>query len=178
MPAYMRLGYSKTTFLPPLLLLSMAAVFLVAMANVLMSLDLVATVFAGVVAFILVLFVGVSPFLASHEIAQGSIILRQGWLFKAKIPLSEVSRIEEVENGPLRTGVFFELRGSSLYVTTQRHRLIMLRLRNPRRFGYALGKRADRVYFDTTEHTRAVRALSEMLTPASPARASASRASV
>jgi hypothetical protein len=66
-----------------------------------------------------------------------------------------------VDRGPTRTGVFFEVVGKALYVTTQRNDLIVVSLKHPQRFGFALGKKASRVYFDTLDKNLVLRRLAD-----------------
>ena len=170
MPVPVRLRYQKVSFVPMLALLLTAGIFLDLLAMTLLGLDLLSSLLALLVISVLVLVLGLSPFLTDHFIEDDVLVLRQGWYFKAMIPLSDISEVLEVEKGPLRTGVFFDIRGSSLYVTTQRTRLILLQLKQPRRFGYALGKKADKVHFDTLEHRKALALLQSRIIPASPGR--------
>lgn len=102
---------------------------------------------------------GVSPLLTSHELAEGVLILRQGWYFRAEVPISDIRSAERLERGPARTGVFFRLLTATLFVTSRRTDLIELQLRRKRPFRWALGKKADRVVFDVEETDAMLRAL-------------------
>jgi len=102
---------------------------------------------------------GVSPLLTSHEVGDGMLVLRQGWYFRAEMPLNDIMSVARVERGPTRTGVFFRLLDATLYVTSRRDDLIEVRLRSKRPFGWALGKRADRVVFDAENASAMVQAI-------------------
>jgi hypothetical protein len=66
-----------------------------------------------------------------------------------------------IPRGPARTGVYFSLRSSTLYVTTRRNDLIEVQLRSGRRFPWAWGKRADHVIFDAIDTGALMRAIEE-----------------
>ena len=171
--ALARLRYRKAAFLSTLILLFIALTFL----NVLFGMTIFkdpAVIIAAVLVSAIVLFVlGISPFLTDHMLTDSNLELRQGWYFRASIPLSNIGSIQVLEKGPRRTGVFFEVVGKALYVTTQRNGLFVVSLREPQRFGFALGKKASRVYFDTIDRNIVLRKLEEkFLTPSNPARSS------
>jgi hypothetical protein len=118
-----------------------------------------------------VLVIGVSPLLTDHWLDDRELVLRQGWYFRAHIPIQEIRRIEVVDNGPMRTGVFFDVLGTGLYVTTQRHDLILVQLKSKKRFSMAWWKRADRLYFDTLDKSIFLRQMAAKgIIPANQAR--------
>ena len=169
MPA-VRLRYNKRAFYPILILLIVALAFFNLAFDLLISVDLLSGLVAAAVSIVFLVVIGLSPILTDHELTADTLNLRQGWMFRASIPLSEIAKVTPVEKGPLRTGVFFDVLGTSLYVTTQRHGLLLLELRQRRRFTYALGKRANKVYFDTLDQARFLSELERRRpTPASPA---------
>jgi hypothetical protein len=160
------LRYRKTTFFSTLVLLCAALVFLNIFFGLTFFKDPVILMVAILASLALLIIVGVSPFLTHHTLSDADIHLRQGWYFRAIVPLSNIERIQVVERGPTRTGVFFEVVGKALYVTTQRTDLILLSLKQPQRFGFAWGKKAGRVYFDTLDKNVLLRRLAEKaLTP-------------
>ena len=110
---------------------------------------------------IVLIIMGISPLLTSHEVGDGMLILRQGWYFRAEVPLKDIKSVSRIERGPARTGVFFRLLDTSLYITSRRDDLIEVRLRSKRPFGWALGKRADRVVFDAENASAKVRAIGD-----------------
>jgi membrane protein YdbS with pleckstrin-like domain len=169
MPA-VRLRYNKRAFYPTFILLVVALAFFNLAFDLLISVDLLSGLVAAAVSIVFLVVIGLSPILTDHELTADTLTLRQGWMFRASIPLSEILKVTPVEKGPLRTGVFFDVLGTSLYVTTQRHSLLLLELQQRRRFTYALGKRANKVYFDTLDQTRFLSELERRRpTPASPA---------
>jgi hypothetical protein len=160
------LRYRKTTFFSTLVLLCIALTFLNIFFSLTFFKDPAILIIAILVSAAMLIVVGVSPFLTHHTISSTDIELRQGWYFRAIIPLSNIEFIQIVERGPMRTGVFFEVVGKALYVTTQRNDLILLSLRQPQRFGFAWGKKAGRVYFDTLDkHVLLRRLADKALTP-------------
>ena len=166
------LRYSKGAFLPTLILLLIGMIFLNLFVSLSFGFDAVSALLAALASAILVLTVGISPLLTDHVLTDDQLVLRQGWLFRSFIPREEVLSIGILETGPRRTGVFFDFKGTTVYVTTQRHNLIRLKLRNPRRFNWALGKKTDQVVFDTLDQRAFVRAMEPKaeITPANPDR--------
>jgi hypothetical protein len=104
---------------------------------------------------------GISPLLTSHEVGDGTLVLRQGWYFRAEVPIKDIRIVARIDRGPARTGVFFKLLDATLYVTSRRDDLIEARLRSKRTFGWALGKRADRVVFDAENALAMVQAIKD-----------------
>jgi hypothetical protein len=170
--AEVRLNYSKATFVPNLLLSIVGLGLLDAFAILTFSFDLVSQFTILLVSIFVVLVLGISPFLTYHRVEEGELTLRQGWYFKAVIPLHDIVSVEELEKGRTRTGVFFDLRGSELYVTTQRRGLLVIKLAEPRRFALALGKKVDKIVFDTTDRRDLGRAFGDRFIPASQDRSS------
>ncbi len=119
------------------------------------------------VTLLLMFVVGLSPLFTDHELTDRELILRQGLLFKAVVPLRDIRGVKEIDKGPAKTGVFFEYRGSAIHVTSQRSNLILIELRTPRRFRWALAKKADKIYFDCIDHSVMARMLNERIIPAS-----------
>lgn len=104
---------------------------------------------------------GVSPLMTTHELADGMLVLRQGWYFKAEVPVAEIRSAERLPRGPARTGVFFRLTSSTLFVTSRSTDLVEMRLKSKRSFGWALGKKADRVIFDVEDTDALLRVLKD-----------------
>ncbi|QLH75256.1 MAG: hypothetical protein HPY73_07270 [Methanomassiliicoccales archaeon] len=130
---------------------------------------------AALIALAAVVIYGVVPMFTYHYIEDGTLVLRQGLFFRGRVPLSNIREVERVERGPWRTGVLFNLRGARLYVTTRRNDLIMLKLTYRQRFGSVFGKGVDTIIFDCVDIERALRALSETVTPANRSLWSADR---
>ncbi len=166
--------YSRKSFFLDLLMVLAAGAVLLVLLGVSTGYDIL-TVSIGLAVELLVIFLlGVTPLLTYHEIRGDKLILRQGWYFKAEIPLTRIKSVEMMEKGPIRTGVFFRILQSTLFVTSKRHDLIVLKLKEKQRFGWALGKRADTVIFDAMGSERFLRAVEESsaVTRANPGRAS------
>jgi hypothetical protein len=123
---------------------------------------------ATILCFVCVVVYGIVPMFTFHRIEDGALVLSQGIFFNGRIPISEIVSVEVVDKGPFRTGVFFNVRGAVLYVTTRRHDLLVIRLMRRRRFGFAFGKSVDTIIFDCLETKKARELLSKELTPSSP----------
>jgi len=147
------LRYNKRAFFPMLLILIIAILFLNIFFDLTFLEDPIFMVIAGLVSSLVVLVIGISPLLTDHSLDETDLMLRQGWYFRARIQIREIKKVEVVDNGPMRTGVFFDILGTALYVTTQRHDLLLVQLKGRKRFSMAWWKRADHIYFDTLDKT-------------------------
>jgi membrane protein YdbS with pleckstrin-like domain len=161
-------AYSRKSFSMDFIIISMSAIIIIALLAFTANLDTLSIIAGVLVVAVVLLVLGVSPLLTEHQILGDKIVLRQGWYFKAEIPIKNIKRIEMVERGPLRTGVFFRLFQSTLFVTSKRYDLIMLELKEKRRFGWALGKKADKIMFDVLKSERFLRAIEDIRTSLSP----------
>ena len=159
--ANLRLRYRKTTFLGNLVLLFFALFLLNALFDLTFFKDIGTALAAAAVSGILLIVLGLSPFFADHALTSTELILRQGWYFRAVIPLPNIERIQLVDRGPLRTGVFFPIASDALYVTAQRNDLVLVTLKKAQRFALALGKKASLVYFDTMDKSALLKAMTD-----------------
>jgi hypothetical protein len=150
--------YSKRAFLPNLVLYLFAS-----LSVLLIVLSTPVDPLLGALIMLLLLSVtlllGASPFLTDHELHDDRLVLRQGWYFRAVIPLDNIADARMVEAGPRKIGVSFRMNGPVIGVTTRKRQFIEIRLRTPQRFAWAWGKRADRVFFDTVDDQRLVERL-------------------
>ena len=140
--------YSKKAFLPNLiLLLAFAAVILI----ILLTTPADPILGAGVMILVglAIMVLGISPYLTDHELREDTLILRQGWYFKAEIPRKNIRAARLSTWGPRKIGISFDVLSPTVRVTTRRHEVIELELHCPQSFIWALGRRADRVVFDT-----------------------------
>ena len=150
-------------------------VFLVALAFVmplafmgLVGTDLIILTALMVLVSALILVLGISPLLTVHSLSGEELVLRQGWYFRARIPLGNISSVRRLDSGPRRTGVFFRMLRASMFVTNRRNDLLELELKEPQRFPWALNKRAERVIFDTSDNRAFLRSLERRgVTPSS-----------
>lgn len=156
---YSKRSFVINTFLIGALVVTITVLLLFAGVG---SLYLATISLLGTLSFLIL---GISPLLTDHEILDGELILRQGWYFRGSIPLSEITGVSLVPKGPTRTGVFFKVMASTLFVTSRRIDLVEVDLRSKRGFRWALGKKADRVVFDVLERDALVRALESGLLP-------------
>jgi hypothetical protein len=115
---------------------------------------------AGVLALAAFLY-AVSPLLAEHWLTRSRLILRQGWYFRAIIPLSEIQDAGPAEVGSPALGIHRPLGQPTLYVTGSRNGLVVVRLVSPRRFWQSFGLSASEIVFDVAEREVFLRALEE-----------------
>lgn len=142
-----------------------AAIVLIAVLLVLASfIDVgLAALFLLFLAALYFLF-AVSPLFTTHWLTRSRIILRQGWYFRAILPLSEVVSLEPVDElrpGSTPLGIHRPLGQSTLYVTGGRAGLVVVRLAEPRRFWQAFGLRADEIIFDVADRDGFLTAVEE-----------------
>lgn len=111
----------------------------------------------------LIVFVA-SPLRTAHWLTRSRLILRQGWYFRAIIPLSSIESAgpaEDIRPGRVPLGIHRPLNRLTLYVTCGRSGLITLRLSEPRRFWQSLGLLANEIVFDVREPERFLGAMRE-----------------
>lgn len=132
----------------------------------------------AVVAAYVVVF-GVTPILTGHWLTRSRVILRQGWYFRAIVPMSDIVSLGTPEDGFLGQvplGIHRPLVRPVLYVTGGHQGLVVLRLRRARRFWQAFGLMAREIVFDVDDRTRFLEAFEErrrLLAPVEPERADA-----
>lgn len=162
-------AYSKRSFMVNMAFLG-GLILLTSFVLLLTGTDVVYLVAILLLELALFLVLGLSPLFTEHEIQDGMLVLRQGWYFKARVPLREIRKVNRLLRGPARTGVFFRLLTSTLFVTTQRTDLIEVELQKKHAFGWALGKKADRIVFDVEEPGALIKVLegSGSLSPVKP----------
>jgi len=121
------------------------------------------------VALIAVLFVlhlavvGLSPVLTNHELLRSRVILRQGWYFKAIIPLDHAESIGPWD-GEAKYGLRLSLGRRTLFVVGSGQNLVSIRLRAPRRFSQVLFLQAREIVFDVDDRDRFLAAVEERVT--------------
>jgi hypothetical protein len=142
--------YSRRSFVQNMMFIGMTIPVTLALF-VLVGADILYLAVIIVLEVIALAVLGISPLLTTHELADGVLILRQGWYFRAEVPIADIRSVERIDRGPARTGVFFRVLSATLFVTSRRNDLIELRLRGKRSFRWALGKKADRVVFDVED---------------------------
>lgn len=110
---------------------------------------------------------GLSPLMTRHWLTRSRLILRQGWYFRAILPLRELRAIVTYD-GDAKVGLRGDLSRRTLYVTGSKVGLVAAELRSPRRFWQVLFASADRVVFDVDGRDRflgEVAARRALLTP-------------
>jgi hypothetical protein len=91
-----------------------------------------------------------TPTFTDHWLTRSRLIIRQGLLFKTVLPLREVASVERTDE-TAKVGVKFQLRSNRLFVTSSRANLVLIRLKAPRTFPWALGKRADEIVINVED---------------------------
>ena len=127
--------------------------------------------FPGILAIVLGAVLGIatiifalSPGFTEHWLTRSRLILRQGWYFRAILPLAEIEGVRPAEDfsrlrAPL--GVHRPLGQPTLYVTGGRTGLVVVRLREPQRFWQSFGLRASEIVFDLIDRDAFLMALGD-----------------
>jgi len=102
--------------------------------------------FAVVFAVFIVVW-GISPLLTTHWLTTTRLILRQGWYFRAVIPMREILELRKYD-GDAPLGLRASLGRGRLYATGSKVGLLSVKIRTPRRFWAVLGAIADEIVFD------------------------------
>lgn len=106
----------------------------------------------------------VSPLWTDHWLTRSRLILRQGWYFRTVVPMSEIESLGPIEeDNPLRAplGIHRPLGQPTLYVTSGRVGLVIVRLVEPRRFWQAFGFSAREIVFDVEDRAAFLAAYEE-----------------
>lgn len=111
------------------------------------------TIMGGVLA-LTILVIGVSPLLTSHEIADGKIVLRQGWHSRVVIPLDLIKSIQRLDRVEAKEGVLLDMFNRTLVMTDSRTNGVRLELRKAVRVPTAFWKKVDVVIFDVLDRDR------------------------
>jgi hypothetical protein len=104
----------------------------------------------------------ISPFLTSHTLTPEELVLRQGWYFKATIPLEDIKSVEPTDE-PSKVGVKFSITYRKVYVAGSKFGLVNIKLKEPKRFALVLGKMADEVIIDVDERQRFIDLLTSFI---------------
>jgi hypothetical protein len=110
----------------------------------------------GLIAGVLIVYlliVGLSPLLTKHELLRSRVILRQGWYFRAVIPLDAADEIGPWDAEP-KYGLRITLARRTLYVVGSATELVSIRLQTPRRFSQVLFLTAREIVFDVDNRER------------------------
>jgi len=158
-----RFYYSKKSYMLDLLIMLFAEVLILLLIPVLIGVNLVVLSMILFLEVTILFLFGITPLLTYHEILDDQLFLRIGWIFRASIPLSKIERVERIERGPIRTGVFFRLSRPELFITSRRYNLIGIKLREKQRFPWALWKKADKIIFDVVDTNTLVNLLETRL---------------
>jgi len=123
--------------------------------------------------FIFILVFGISPFITSHVLTDRNLIINQGWYFRVTIPLTNIQDSKPMERG--RSGLKGSMYENRLYVTTSDTNMVSIKLKEPIRIIYVLGKKVvelvinvDNMDIFTRELTERIHSLQSIPTVLSP----------
>ena len=124
----------------------------------------------GVLLFAYLVVWGFSPLLTTHALSRALLTLRQGWYFRAFVPLKGIESAEPFD-GDVPLGLRASLGRRRLYVTGSKVGLVSIRLKEPRRFWAVLGATADEIVFDVDSRDAFLEALRERRASLAPVQA-------
>jgi len=112
----------------------------------------------GVLFGVFIVVWGISPLLTTHWLTTSRLVLRQGWYFRAAIPMREIESVSRFE-GDAPLGLRAPLGQRRLYATGSKVGLLSLKLHQPRRFWAVLGVEVDEIVFDVESPDQFLEAL-------------------
>ncbi len=108
----------------------------------------------GVALTAAVLVIGVSPLITPHEIADGKIIIRQGWHSHMDVPLDQVQRVQRLERIKVKEGVILDAFNKTLVLTSSKTNGVRIDLKREVRVPSAFWKKVKVVIFDVDDPVR------------------------
>lgn len=159
-----KFAYSSLSFIIWGVVISVFFVFFLVVTTV-MSAGIDIIWVGGILALYVIslLIFSIMPIMARHEISDEYLLISQGLLFRKKIEWSNIEEITTLDDERMSSGVYASVRRPRVIVTSRRFNLILIRLREKERFGFALGKLADEIIIDVRDTERFVAEVKEHL---------------
>ncbi|MDD4308271.1 MAG: hypothetical protein PHU53_05630 [Thermoplasmata archaeon] len=154
----MRFSYSKADFIIRFGAGAMVLVIMLAVLSV-PGVDMLVLWGFGAIALGFMAIILLSPLATDHEVADSSIILRQGMQFSASIPFSEVAAVESVSIPIMSSAA----RKGRIVLTGSRRNLVMIKLKRPRRFSQLLWRSSDEILLDVHRPEEFLKLVNEKL---------------
>ena len=151
---FMDFDHNRRPALVNLMIWVMAAVWLLVLLSFLPEERLLFILSIGGVLAVTLFVIGVSPLLTPHEIADGKIIIRQGWHSWMVVPVDQVVRIQRMERIDVKEGVLLDAFNKTLVLTGSKVNGIRLELKEEVRVPSAFWKRVKVVIFDVNDPDR------------------------
>jgi len=168
-------AYGRGYFLQRLVLYAIVVAFALAVLVAFIRAPVAWAAGIGIVLVAYLVIFGVSPLLTSHTMSRGLLTLRQGWVFRAFLPLKGIVSAGPYD-GEAPLGLHASIARRRLYVTGSKVGLVAIRLKAPRRFWGVWGAFADEIVFDVDSRDSFLEALRQRqvsLAPVQPERADA-----
>jgi hypothetical protein len=108
-----------------------------------------------IIFFLFLVVFAISPLLTTHVLTGARLLIRQGWYFRVTIPLKEIEDIDPLEQG--RPGLSSSVFRYRLYVTSSDYNMVLIKLKESRRFVSILGKMVKEVVINLDEKDRFLR---------------------
>lgn len=155
-------GYPKRQFaIRALALYCMLAAALVFIALSKVSLFWIIILFF--IFFIFIFITNVSPLFTGHELAADSIMLRQGFVFSARLPFSNVEKVE-LHPEPLWTFVIQRRKVKGRIIMAGGNAgLVVIKLKKGRRFGALLFRFGSELVIDLKQPEEFVKLVNEKM---------------
>jgi len=159
--------YSKTIFVQKVLLEVVILLMILLLFGTQLPVPLPWLALIILLLLIHILIFGISPLFTNHWLTRTRLILRQGWYFKAIIPISNIECIDITdEKGKL--GAKFSLLNRTVYVTSSKFDLLSLKLKEAMRFPFVLGIKSKEVVFNVEDKDKFLSLLKERMESLSP----------
>ena len=117
----------------------------------------------GIIFFIAISLVTLTPMLTRHEITDEGIILRQGLLFKSAFRFKEIETMELFQPRSWAFSLFQADAKGKIVLASGNRNLVKIKLRNKRRFGLLLWRSSKEIIFDVNKPEDFVKLANEML---------------
>ncbi|TFG56040.1 MAG: hypothetical protein E4H30_05555 [Methanomassiliicoccus sp.] len=150
----MDFDHNRRPALINLMIWVMAAVWLLVLLSFLPKERSLFVLSIGGVLAVTLLVIGVSPLLTPHKIADGKIIIRQGWHSWMVVPVGQVGRIQRMEKIDVKEGILLDAFNKTLVLTGSKTNGIRLELKEEVRVPSAFWKRVKVVIFDVDDPDR------------------------
>ncbi|MEI6795997.1 MAG: hypothetical protein WCK39_03965 [Methanomassiliicoccales archaeon] len=151
MPLPQRFPYHRRAAATVAVFLTAMDIFLAAVIYAVSENWLLTIILAGLF-FLVDLFFAISALTTAHEVGEDYIIVRQGWYFKKRIALKDITLVQKVKRGPFSYGMHW-LWDSTRYVNGSRDDLILIEENGQDRGG------CYRVLFDVLDRDGFLRAM-------------------
>jgi hypothetical protein len=117
----------------------------------------------GMIFFIAISILTLTPMMTPHEITGDAIILKQGLLFTATFPFGEIESVEQSQTRLWAFGLFQAGGRGRIVLASGNRNLVEIKLKEKRRFGLLLWRSSKEIILDVNKPEDFVKLANEML---------------